>query len=383
MKKLMAMALAGVMLIGLLSGCGNKKSGGDTIKIGGIGPKTGPVSVYGLAVKNAAELAVKEINEKDGIGGYKIEFDFQDDLHDPEKTINAYNTLKDWGMHVLMGATTSGPTIAVAEKTAEDGMFQLTPSGSAVECVQQPNVFRVCFSDPAQGELSAKYIGEKNLASKVAIIYDSSDIYSDGIRSKFVEEAKMHNLEIVAQEAFTSDNNKDFSTQLQKAKDAGADLVFIPIYFNEAALILQQAKAMDYNPVFFGCDGLDGILSVENYDKSLAEGVMLLTPFVADAQDELTANFVKNYQETYGSIPNQFAADAYDAIYIIKAAMEDAKITPDMDSNDISEKLKTSMLKIKVDGLTGNQMTWTENGEPNKEPKLVTIKDGQYTVMNN
>ena len=383
MKKLMTMALAGVMLIGLLSGCGNKKSGGDTIKIGGIGPKTGPVSVYGLAVKNAAELAVKEINEKDGIGGYKIEFDFQDDLHDPEKTINAYNTLKDWGMHVLMGATTSGPTIAVAEKTAEDGMFQLTPSGSAVECVQQPNVFRVCFSDPAQGELSAKYIGEKNLASKVAIIYDSSDIYSDGIRSKFVEEAKMHNLEIVAQEAFTSDNNKDFSTQLQKAKDAGADLVFIPIYFNEAALILQQAKAMDYNPVFFGCDGLDGILSVENYDKSLAEGVMLLTPFVADAQDELTANFVKNYQEAYGSIPNQFAADAYDAIYIIKAAMEDAKITPDMDSNDISEKLKASMLKIKVDGLTGNQMTWTENGEPNKEPKLVTIKDGQYTVMNN
>lgn len=383
MKKLMAMALAGVMLIGLLSGCGNKKSGGDTIKIGGIGPKTGPVSVYGLAVKNAAELAVKEINEKDGIGGYKVEFDFQDDLHDPEKTINAYNTLKDWGMHVLMGATTSGPTIAVAEKTAEDGMFQLTPSGSAVECVQQPNVFRVCFSDPAQGELSAKYIGEKNLASKVAIIYDSSDIYSDGIRSKFVEEAKMHNLEIVAQEAFTSDNNKDFSTQLQKAKDAGADLVFIPIYFNEAALILQQAKAMDYNPIFFGCDGLDGILSVENYDKSLAEGVMLLTPFVADAQDELTANFVKNYQEAYGSIPNQFAADAYDAIYIIKAAMEDAKITPDMDSNDISEKLKASMLKIKVDGLTGNQMTWTEDGEPNKEPKLVTIKDGQYTVMNN
>ena len=383
MKKLMAMALAGVMLIGLLSGCGNKKSGGDTIKIGGIGPKTGPVSVYGLAVKNAAELAVKEINEKDGIGGYKIEFDFQDDLHDPEKTINAYNTLKDWGMHVLMGATTSGPTIAVAEKTAEDGMFQLTPSGSAVECVQQPNVFRVCFSDPAQGELSAKYIGEKNLASKVAIIYDSSDIYSDGIRSKFVEEAKMHNLEIVAQEAFTSDNNKDFSTQLQKAKAAGADLVFIPIYFNEAALILQQAKAMDYNPVFFGCDGLDGILSVENYDKSLAEGVMLLTPFVADAQDELTANFVKNYQEAYGSIPNQFAADAYDAIYIIKAAMEDAKITPDMDSKDILEKLKASMLKIKVDGLTGNQMTWTEDGEPNKEPKLVTIKDGQYTVMNN
>lgn len=383
MKKLMAMALAGVMLIGLLSGCGNKKSGGDTIKIGGIGPKTGPVSVYGLAVKNAAELAVKEINEKGGIGGYKVEFDFQDDLHDPEKTINAYNTLKDWGMHVLMGATTSGPTIAVAEKTAEDGMFQLTPSGSAVECVQQPNVFRVCFSDPAQGELSAKYIGEKNLASKVAIIYDSSDIYSDGIRSKFVEEAKMHNLEIVAQEAFTSDNNKDFSTQLQKAKDAGADLVFIPIYFNEAALILQQAKAMDYNPVFFGCDGLDGILSVENYDKSLAEGVMLLTPFVADAQDELTANFVKNYQEAYGSIPNQFAADAYDAIYIIKAAMEDAKITPDMDSNDISEKLKASMLKINVDGLTGNQMTWTEDGEPNKEPKLVTIKDGQYTVMNN
>lgn len=379
MKKLMAMALAGVMLIGLMSGCG-KKSGGNTIKIGGIGPITGPVSVYGLAVKNAAELAVEEINKDGGIAGYQVELKFQDDEHDPEKTINAYNTLKDWGMHVLMGATTSGPTMAVAEKTAEDGMFQLTPSGSATECVQQPNAFRVCFSDPAQGELAAKCIGEKNLASKVAIIYDSSDIYSSGIYSKFVEEAKKYSFEIVAQEAFTSDSNKDFSTQLQKAKNAEADLVFIPIYFNEAALILQQAKAMEYNTTFFGCDGLDGILSVENYDKSLAEGVKLLTPFVADAQDEKTVNFVKKYKEKYKSEPNQFAADAYDAVYVIKAAMEDAKVTPDMDAKDILEKMKVSMLKIKVDGLTGNQMTWTENGEPNKDPKLVTIKDGKYTV---
>lgn len=397
MKKWMAMSLVGVMLIGLMAGCGKKQetgtttenkqetttnqNGGPTFKIGGIGPTTGPVAVYGLAVKNAAELAVKEINADGGIAGTQVELNFQDDEHDPEKSINAYNTLKDWGMQVLMGATTSGPTLAVSEKTFEDGMFQLTPSGSAKDCAKHPNVFRVCFSDPDQGAASAKYIGENKLAQKIAIIYDSSDIYSSGIYTKFMEEAKNYDFEVVTQEAFTADNNKDFSTQLQKAKDAGADLLFMPIYFNEAVLILQQAATMEYKPTFYGCDGLDGILSVEKFDTALAEGVMLLTPFAADAQDELTVNFVKNYQEAYGGVPNQFAADAYDAIYAIKAAIEEAGITPDMTYQDTCEKMKEAMLKITVNGLTGEGMTWTEDGEPHKQPKAVVIKNGVYVGM--
>ncbi len=354
---------------------------GAAFKIGGIGPVTGSTAVYGLAVKNGAQLAVDEINKAGGINGYPIEYQFQDDEGDAEKSVNAYNTLKDWGMQILMGTVTSAPCIAVADKTAADNMFQITPSGSAVECAANPNVFRVCYSDPDQGAASAQYIGENKLASKVAVIYDSSDVYSSGIYEKFAQEAPNYGIEIVAAEAFTADSNKDFSTQLQKAKDAGAELVFLPIYYTEASLILQQANTMGFAPQFFGVDGMDGILQVEGFDTSLAEGLMLLTPFAADSTDELTVNFVKSYEAAYGETPIQFAADAYDAIYAIKAAAEDAKATPDMSVSDLCDALKASMLNISLDGLTGQGMTWTEDGEPHKAPKAVKIVNGAYQAM--
>ena len=363
------------------AGASSESSSDKVFKIGGIGPVTGAAAVYGLAVKNGAQIAVDEINADGGINGYQIEFNFQDDEHDAEKSVNAYNTLKDWGMQVLMGTVTSAPCVAVADKTNADNMFQITPSGSSVECAQNPNVFRVCFSDPDQGAASATYIAENKLAEKIAVIYDSSDVYSSGIYEKFAAEAANQGLEIVDAEAFTADSNKDFSTQLQKAKDAGADLVFLPIYYTEASLILKQADTMGYAPKFFGCDGMDGILQVENFDTKLAEGLMLLTPFAADAQDELTQKFVTSYKENYGETPIQFAADAYDAIYAIKAAMEEADITPETSVSDTCDKMKEAILKIKVNGLTGEDMTWTEDGEPHKAPKAVKVVDGAYQAM--
>ena len=347
--------------------------------IGGIGPITGDAAVYGQHVMKSAEIAVKEINEAGGINGAMIEFRFEDDVHDPEKSVNAYNTLKDWGMQIIMGTVTSNPSNAVKEEAYADNMFMLTPSASAPEVVQYDNAFQVCFTDPNQGMASAKYIADNNLASKVAVIYNSSDVYSTGIYEKFAEEAKKQNLEIVATEAFTSDNKSDFNVQLQKAKSGGAELIFLPIYYEEATLVLTQAAAMDYKPIFFGCDGLDGILGVENFDKSLAEGVMLLTPFAADADDERTQEFVKKFKEANdGVVPNQFGADAYDAIYIIKAAIEESGVTPDMSVSDICDGLKEAMTKITVDGLTGSGMTWTSSGEVNKEPLAVVIKNGKY-----
>ena len=363
------------------AGASSEASSDKVFKIGGIGPVTGAAAVYGLAVKNGAQIAVDEINADGGINGHQIEFNFQDDEHDAEKSVHAYNTLKDWGMQVLMGTVTSAPCVAVADKTNADNMFQITPSGSSVECAQNPNVFRVCFSDPDQGAASATYIAENKLAEKIAVIYDSSDVYSSGIYEKFAAEAANQGLEIVDAEAFTADSNKDFSTQLQKAKDAGADLVFLPIYYTEASLILKQADTMGYAPKFFGCDGMDGILQVENFDTKLAEGLMLLTPFAADAQDELTQKFVTSYKENYGETPIQFAADAYDAIYAIKAAMEEADITPETSVSDTCDKMKEAMLKIKVNGLTGEDMTWTEDGEPHKAPKAVKVVDGAYQAM--
>ena len=373
MVKVVSLACASAMLVSTTA-----FADGDAFKVGGIGPMTGGAAVYGQAVKNATELAVNEIN---ALGGVQFEFQFEDDEHDAEKSVNAYNSLKDWGMQMLLGTVTSAPCIAVAAETANDNMFQLTPSGSAVECVQNPNAFRVCFSDPNQGTASAQYIGENKIATKIGVIYDSSDVYSSGIYEKFAAEAANQGLEIVSAEAFTADSKTDFTVQLQKAKDAGAELVFLPVYYTEASLILTQANGMGFAPMFFGCDGLDGLLNVEGFDTSLAEGVMLLTPFAADSDDELTQKFVAAYKEAYGDTPNQFAADAYDGMYAIKAAIEKSGVTPDMSASDICDAMEVAMTEISIDGLTGEGMTWTADGEPNKAPKAVKITDGAYAAM--
>lgn len=401
MKKIISLGLAAVMAASLTACGGSEKAAettaaakaeteaaaeageaaaeGGVFKIGSMGPLTGAAASYGNAVINGADLAVKEINAAGGINGCMIEYKGEDDEHDPEKAVNAYNTLKDWGMQMLVGATTSGPCIAVAAESANDNMFQITPSGSAVECVANDNVFRVCFADPDQGAASAKYIGENQLASNVAIIYDSSTEYSSGIRESFIKESGNYGITVVADEAFTADSNTDFSVQLDKAKEAGAELVFLPIYYQEASVILKQAADKEFAPIFFGCDGMDGILSVENFDTSLAEGLMLLTPF--STTEEGSVKFTEDYVAAYGIEPNQFAADAYDAVYAVKAAAEKAGLTPDMAVSDMCEAMKTAMTEISIDGLTGAGMTWNAAGEPNKAPKAVKIVNGVYEMQ--
>ena len=394
MKKQISFALAMLMALSLAACGGNAKSSNETSgaaseaagekkadasgkvwKIGAQGPLTGGAAVYGNAVVNGAEIAVNEINANGGINGYQIEYKKADDEHDQEKAINAYNSLKDWGMQFLVGPTTSAPAIAVGTESEPDNMFILSPSGSALEVTAPKNVFRVCFSDPAQGAKSAQYIGSHKLGTKIGIIYDSSDVYSTGVHDSFKEEAPKQGLEIVADEQFTADSNKDFSTQLQKMKESGADLVFLPFYYTEAALVLTQANTMGYKPTFFG---MDGILNVENFDTKLAEGLMLLTPFAADAKDDLTVNFVKNYKEKYKDTPIQFAADAYDAVYAIKAAVEKANLTPDQSVSELGDAMEKAMTEISLDGLTGSGMKWDASGDVDKEPKAVIIKDGAY-----
>lgn len=390
MKKFISVMLVAAMAVTALTGCGSNsgsssKKDADKYYIGGIGPTTGATAIYGTAVKNGAQIAVDEINAAGGINGKQIEYRFEDDQNDAEKSVNAYNTLKDWGMQMLVGTTTTAPCIAVAGKTASDNMFQITPSASAPDVLSSGNgnIFQVCFTDPNQGIASAQYIAENKLAKKIGIIYDSSDVYSSGIEEKFEAEAKDKGLQIVSKAAFTADSKTDFGTQLQKAKDAGADLLFLPIYYQEASIILKQADTMGYKPKFFGVDGMDGILTVENFDTKLAEGVMLLTPFAADAKDKAVQNFVKTYKEKYKDTPNQFAADSYDAVYALKAAIEESKATPDMSASDMCNALKGAMTKIKMQGLTGGKdgLTWNESGEVTKSPKAVIIKNGAYKAM--
>ena len=361
LKKAASLALASAMVFSLAA-CGSNGGGSDegnadatTFKIGGIGPTTGNNAIYGTAVQNGIQLAVDEINADGGINGYQIEYQFEDDQSDSEKSVNAYNTLKDWGMQMLVGTVTSTPCVAVVEETHADNMFQFTPSATTVEAIQYDNAFRMCFSDPSQGTVSADYIAENGLASKIGIIYDSSDTYSTGIYQNFATEAEAKGLEVVAAEAFTADSNTDFSVQIQKVKDAGAELVFLPIYYQQASLILAQADRAGFAPEWFGVDGMDGLLDVEGFDTNLAEGLMFLTPFTPDAEDEATQTFVADYEAEFGDTPIQFAADAYDCMYVIKAAVEQADITPDMSISDMCDAMKGAMTEITIDGLTGNR----------------------------
>lgn len=357
----------------------SNSNGFTPIKLGGIGPTTGSAASYGIAVMQGEELAVNEINEA---AGYTVfEFSFEDDEHDAEKATNAYNVLKDWGMQVLLGTVTSTPSLSVAGETVNDNMFMLTPSASAVDVVETgDNVFQMCFTDPNQGVVSADYIAENALGTKIGIIYDSSDAYSSGIYTAFKAEIEAKGLEIVATESFTSDNKSDLSTQVTKCQNAGADLVFLPIYYNEASQILIAADKVGYKPTFFGCDGMDGILSIEGFDTSLAEGLMLLCPFSATATDETTQKFVSAYETAYGETPIQFAADAYDCVYAIYQCVQNGSINGDMSVSEMCEALKADFTTMTFNGTTGEGQTWEANGMVSKPPRVYVVTNGEYAT---
>nr|WP_294528021.1 ABC transporter substrate-binding protein [uncultured Blautia sp.] len=382
LKKVLSITAAAAMAMTSIAPVSVFADDEETFKIGVIGPMTGDYAQYGTGVYNAAKIAADEINENGGFNGYKVEIlDAGDDQGDPDKAIHAYDDLLDKGMQMLCGTVTSGACIAVSSEAA-DSTFLFTPSATAVESIEAgDNEFRMCFTDPMQGAKSAEYISEKGLATKVATLYDSAADYNVGVHDAFVEACDEYGLELVDDQKYTTDSNQDFSAQLQSIKKSGAELLFLPNYYSDNALILQQASDIGLDIKFFGVDGMDGILNVENFDTSLAEGVMLLTPFSATGEDEATKNFVKAYGDANnGEVPNQFAADAYDVIYAMKAAADDAGITPDMSNEDISAAMSESMLNITIDGLTG-EAKWTEDGECDKAPKAYVIKDGVYASM--
>ena len=374
MKKVISMLLVAALALVMCSACFAEEG---TLKIGFIGPLTGAAAVYGTSCLQGAQIAVDEINAK---GGMQIELIAEDDEHDPEKSVNAYNTLWDEGAQMIVGCVTTGPCKAVSAEAYNDRMFMLTPSASSTEVTEgKDNMYQVCFTDPNQGSASAQFIVDNGLATKVAVIYNNADAYSTGIYQTFVANAAELGLEVVSVTTFTDDTT-DFSVHLTDAKDNGADLVFLPIYYTPASMILSQANAMEYAPTFFGVDGMDGILTMEGFDTSLAEGLMLLTPFAADAEDERTQAFVAAYQAAYTDVPTQFSADGYDAVYALYEASLEGGINGDTSTEDACEILVKVMPEITVSGLTG-EMDWEANGEVTKTPKAVVIQNGVYVGM--
>ena len=375
MKKVFAFAL----VLALVFALGAPAYADGAIKIGGTGPLTGGAAIYGNAAKNGAEIAVEEINAK---GGIQFELRYEDDTHDAEKAVNAYNTLKDWGMQISLGSVTSKPCEATSAETYADRIFALTPSASSVAVISgKDNQFQMCFTDPNQGSASAQYIADKKLATKVAVIWKNDDVYSKGIYDTFMAAAPGLGLEVVSDTTFNDGNATDFSVQIADAQSKGAELVFLPMYYDAASLILTQASAAGFAPKWFGVDGMDGILDLEGFDKSLAEGVYLLTPFNADSADERTKAFVAKFQERFGGIPNQFAADGYDCVYAFAQACEAAGITADMSAEEVCDAMIEQFTTMTFDGLTGEGMTWGADGAVTKSPKGMIIENGAYVGL--
>jgi branched-chain amino acid transport system substrate-binding protein len=373
MKKIIALALALAMCLSVFAFAGAEEA--ITLKIAHIGPLTGAAAVYGTATSRGAKIAADEINAKGG--KYKVEIIDEDDTHDAEKSVYAYGDALDKGAQMIIGTTTTTPCIAVGAEAFNDRVFMLTPSASSTDVTKdKDNVFQVCFTDPAQGAASAEYIAEHKLAVNVAVIYNNADAYSTGIYNTFKDKAKEVGLNIVSTTTFTEDTT-DFSVQVADAKNNGAELVFLPIYYTPASQILLNASAIEYKPVFFGVDGMDGILSIEGFDTSLAEGVMLLTPFSADAEDEKTVNFVKSYKDLYGEVPNQFAADAYDGVYALVEAAKVAGVQTGDKAEDVCDAMIAAMQQITYEGVTGT-MTWDATGAVSKTPTAVVIENGVY-----
>lgn len=386
MKKVIAMIMAIAMVAAMCTGCGASKEAKDpnTIRIGLTAPLTGSNAVYGQAVQWGMEVAVEEINAAAGENGLKIAFKVEDDVSDGETAQNAYNKLKDWGMQFFAGAVTTGPCNTIAPLAVEDGIFMMTPSGSAESIVTgHENVYQMCFTDPNQGAASAQLIAAQGLGTKIGVIYDSSTDYSTGIWKSFKAEAAKLGLNIAedAITSFTADSASEMTTQLTKCKEAGCDLVFLPIYATEASVVLNNANSMGYAPMFLGCDGMDGILAVDGFNTSLAEGLIMMTPFAADAADEATQSFVAKFKEkSGGEVPNQFAADGYDVIYAIYNGCVAKGINGETPNAEASAKLCAYFQDpaTTYSGLTGSNMTWDENGMVSKIPTAVEVKNGAY-----
>lgn len=392
-KKILAAVLAGFMTVPFLAGCSSSDdsssssgggaagttAAGDTadnggssasvFKIGGIGPLTGDAASYGISVRQGAQVAVDEINNAGGVNGMKFELVFEDDECDEEKAVSAYNKIMDNGVNAILGAVTSGCSIAVSEESVNDGILQITPSGSAMDCTKHPNSFRICFTDPLQGELMAQYISEQGL-SKPAVIYDVASDYSKGIHDAFVAKANELGMTIAADESFTG-GDVDFKTQLTKIKSTDADCIFLPIYYTEVGYISEQAATVGVSLPYFGSDGWDGVIAQLNGNTSNIEGATFLTPFVATSENEKVKSFVSKYEAAYNSTPDQFAADAYDGVYVMKALIEQTN------GNVSNDALIAAMTQISIDGVTGS-MKFTADGEPDKSAMVAVIENGAY-----
>lgn len=383
MKKRILAALMALAMLGAFSGCSNTGDGGsasggsdsDTIRIGGLAPLTGDAASYGVAVNNAIQMAVEDINANGGIDGKQIEYIYYDEKGDTTEATNAYNKLvQDDKVVAIIGDVTTKPTLAVAQTSQQDNIPIITATATAAEVtLTGPNIFRACFTDPFQGELMASYASEKLGATKVAVLSDMADDYSSGIAEAFVAKAEELGMQVVADEKY-QDGDVDFKSQLTNIKGQNPDVLFLPVYYEDLRLISAQAKEVGVTAQLCGADGWDSVLT-DNFDSSVLNGGVFCSQYSTESTDERVQNFISTYKEKYEMDPNMFAVLAYDATNMMAQAISDAGSTD-------SQAIIDAMAALEYDGLTG-RMTFDEDRNPQKSAVIVSIQDNVYKFVEN
>ncbi len=359
----------------LFTACGGEKAGGsqeeDTIKLGAAGPLTGALAIYGVSATNGTKLAIDEINKNGGILGKQIELNLLDEKGDTTEAVTAYNKLMDWGMVAYIGNVTSKPSVAVSELAAADGIPMITPSGTQFSITEAGNnIFRVCFTDPYQGEVLVNLASEKLQAKTAAILINNSSDYSDGVAQAFIKKSQEMGIKIIATEGY-SDGDKDFKAQLTKLLPLSPDVIVVPDYYEQDALIASQAREIGLKSQFIGPDGWDGVIkTLDSSSHNVLEGALFTNHYAIDDKNEKVQHFVTAYRNSYKDEPSAFSALAYDAVYMLKSAMEAAGSTD-------KEAVAKALREINFDGVTGH-LTFDEHNNPIKAVTIIKIENGEY-----
>ncbi|MDO4588721.1 MAG: ABC transporter substrate-binding protein [Fusobacterium sp.] len=376
MKKLTLMLL-GVTF--LLTACGGNENQGKTeakkeevVKIGATAPLTGPLAIYGVTATNGSKLAMEEINKNGGVLGKKVDFIVLDSKGDSTEAVMAYNRLVDEGIVAFVGDAPSKPSLAIAEVAAQDKMPMITPTGTQFNITEAgSNVFRACFTDPYQGRILANFAKNNLKVKTAAIVVNNSSDHSNGVTEAFLKEAAALGIEVVANEGY-SEGDKDFRPQLTKILPTNPDVLVIPDYYEQVALITAQAREVGIKCTFIGPDGWDGVSkTLDPSAYGVIENSYFTNHYSLDDKSEKVQNFVKAYRETYKEDPSSFAALSYDAAYMMKAAIEKAGTT---EKQAVVDALKG----LEYDGVTGH-LTFDEKNNPIKAVTVLKIVNGKYT----
>lgn len=381
MKKarILAAILVITLVVGLLTGCGSS----DTIKIGLIAPLTGDVAQYGIAVKNAVELYIGELNAAGGIDGRVVELVVMDDKGDATEAVNAYNKLVySEEVVAIIGAVTSTPTIAVAQKSVSDGIIMMTPTATMPEVTTYgDNYFRACFLDPFQGSTMANLAAKTLGAKTAAIIYNSTDAYSTGLKEAFESTCASLGVTVVAAEGYGSDD-QDFSSQLTNIAALNPDVIFVPDYYNQVYMIAKQARDIGITATILGVDGVDGVLDIEGVDTAVLEGIYFSNHYSTQDESEIVQNFLANYASTYNQTPSALAALGYDGAMILMAAIKDVvevQGVKAVQGTEFNEALRVTLENIEIQCVTG-VITYDDEHNPIKTCAIIKIVNGKYVL---